>query len=276
MARAFSGAAFVSPLAALLVSTGPVRAQTDKRACLSTYVEVQSSRQEGQLIAARAAAVTCGNDACPPVLRNDCVTWLRELDAAIPTVVFSASTPDGHDLADARVSIDGRKLVEPTAGEAVALDPGAHVLSCEAYGYERVEVSVVAAQGIENRPVHFEMEPAGQASRGLVASRVRPIRPATYVLGAIGIMGLGVWGAVGASAFWGTPSVETLDRCKPNCSTSDRADVQRKLDVADIAGGAALLALGGALVLHITRPAAASLAVAPLRDGAFATYRTRF
>jgi hypothetical protein len=255
MARAFSGAV----LAALLAWGPEAHGQADKRACLATYVEAQSHRQEGRLIAARAAAVTCGSDSCPPILRNDCVTWLRELDASIPTVVLSASSGDGHDVTDARVTVDGQALVARTLGEAIAIDPGEHVMACEADGYERVATRLVVAQGAKNRAVHFDLQPlSGAVRRSLPAPTVgRPIRPATYVLGAVGIVGLAVWGAVGASAFWGSPSVQTLDRCKPNCDPGDRSDVQRKLDVADVAGGTALVALGAALVLYITRPAVA-------------------
>lgn len=270
MARALSGAF----LAALLAWGGQAQGQVEKRACLATYVEVQSNRQEGKLIAARAAAVTCGNDSCPPMLRSDCVTWLRELDASIPTVVFSASTPDGRDVTDARVTVDGRG-VPRNMGEAIALDPGEHAVACETDGYGRVEVHLVAAQGEKNRPVHFEIEPVVRTtpSPTPLASRSRPIRPVTYVLGALGIVSLGVWGVVGASAFWGSPSVETLDRCKPNCNPGDRSDVQRKLDVADIAGATALVALGATLVLYVTRP---RVDVVPVADGAIGTWTTRF
>ena len=253
---------------------GEAHGQADKRACLATYVETQSNRQAGKLLAARAAAMTCGNDACPPVLRSDCVTWLRELDASIPTVVFSASTPDGRDVTDARVTVDGQ-VVERTTGAAVALDPGEHLVACEADGYKRVEYHLVAAQGSKNRAVHFDIEPAVRAPSPEPPrpGASRPIRPATYVLGALGVVGLGVWVAVGASAFWGSPSVRTLDRCKPDCDPGDRSDVQRKLDVADVAGGTALLALGGALALYLTRPV---VLVAPIPDGAIGTWATRF
>jgi hypothetical protein len=280
MARASRGAV----LAALLAWGAPAHAQTDKRACLATYVEAQSNRQAGRLLAARAAAVTCGSESCPDVLRGDCVNWLRELDASIPTVVFSASTREGRDVTDARVTVDGHAVATRTAGEAIAMDPGEHVVACEADGYARVELHLVAAQGAKNRAVHFEMDattapaprvdsPARPPGGARPPDGARPIRPLTYVLGAAGIVALGVWGGVGASALWGSPSVETLDRCKPNCSPGDRSDVQRKLDAADIAGGAALLTLGGALVVYLTRPV---VVVAPLRGGAIAAWTTRF
>lgn len=270
MARAFSGAA-----CALLLSWGsPAHGQADKRACLATYVEAQSNRQTGKLLAARAAAVTCGSDSCPDVLRGDCVTWLRELDASIPTLVLSATTTDGRDVTDARMTLDGHSIARRATGEAIAVDPGEHVVACEADGYRRVEVRLVAAQGAKNRAVHFEMVPAGEPAPdpGLASLRARPVRPVTYVLGALGGASLGVWAGVGASAFWGNPSVETLDRCKPNCAPGDRSDVQRKLAVADIAGGAAVLLLGSALALYLTRP----VVVVPLRDGALAGWSTRF
>jgi hypothetical protein len=269
MARGFTGA-FLA--ATLLVWGGEARGQADKRACLATYVETQSNRQQGRLLAARAAAMTCGNDACPPVLRSDCVAWLRELDAAIPTVVFSASTPDGRDVTDVRVTIDGGAVVDGVAGGSVAMDPGEHVVGCEVDGAKRVELHLVAAEGVKNRPVHFDIELAARAPAPRSATGSRPIRPATFVLGALGAVGLGVWAAVGASAFWGSPSVETLNRCKPNCDRYDRSDVQRKLDVADVAGGAALVALGGALALYLTRP----VVVVPVPDGAVGTWTTRF
>ncbi len=270
MARVFRGAV----LATLLAWGTEAHGQPDKRACLATYVEAQSHRKEGRLIAARAAAVTCGNDACPPVLRSDCVTWLRELDASIPTVVFSASTPDGRDVADARVVVDGRVVVERITGEAIAMDPGEHVVACEAAGHGRVEIRLVAAQGAKNRAVRFELAPAAQAPPPLkVPVGSRPIRPVTYVLGALGLASLGVWAAVGASAFWGSPSVETLGHCKPSCSPGDRSDVQLKLEVADIAGATALLALGGAVAFYLARPV---VTVAPIPDGAIGTWTTHF
>ncbi len=270
MARAFSGAA----LALLLAWGSPAHGQADKRACLATYVEAQSNRQAGKLLAARAAAVTCGSDSCPDVLRSDCVTWLRELDASIPTLVLSASTADGRDVTNARMTLDGHSIAERTRGEAIAVDPGEHAVACEADGYRRVEIRLVAAQGAKNRAVHFAMDPVAEPapSPDLASLHARPVRPVTYVLGAVGLASLGVWAGVGASAFWGSPSVQTLDRCKPNCSPGDRSDVQRKLDVADVAGGVAVLALGGALALYLTRP----LVVVPLRDGAVAGWSTRF
>ena len=270
MARAFSGAVF-----ALLLAWGsPAHGQADKRACLSTYVEAQANRQAGKLLARRAAAVTCGSDSCPDMLRGDCVTWLRELDASIPTLVLSASTADGRDLTDARMTLDGHSIGRRATGEAIAVDPGEHVVACEADGYRRNELRLVAAQGAKDRAVHFEMEPAREPAPGpdLASVRARPVRPVTYVLGAVGLASLGVWAGVGASAFWGNPSVETLARCKPNCSPGDRSDVQRKNELADIAGGVAVLALGGALALYLTRP----VVVVPLRDGALAGWWTRF
>ncbi len=269
MARVFGGAV----LGVLLSWGGQARAQPDKRACLATYVEAQSKRQEGQLLAARAAAVTCGSDACPNVLRNDCVAWLRELDASIPTVVFSVSTADGRDVVDARITIDGRAVGAQTRGEAIAMDPGEHVVACEADGYTRAEVHLVAGQGAKNRSVSFRIAPIAGSTLEAHPGASRPIRPLTYVLGALGVVGLGVWGVMGSSALWGTPSVETLDRCKPNCDPGDRSAVHTKLVVADIAGGTALLALGAAVVLYATRPA---IVVAPVRDGVIGMWTTRF
>jgi hypothetical protein len=271
MARATSGAV----LAAILAWGGLALGQPDKRACLATYVEAQANRQAGKLLDARAAAVTCGGESCPDVLRSDCVAWLREIDASIPTVVISASSPDGRDVTGARVSLDGHVVAGHTTGEAFAIDPGEHIVACEADGYERAEMRLVAAQGAKNRPVHFAMEPiSGHAPAAVpVAESIRPVRPLTYVLGAVGVAGLAVWAGVGASAFWGSPGVETLDRCKPNCSLGDRGDVQRKLDVADIAGATALLGLGGALALYLTRPV---VVVTALRGGAMLGASTRF
>jgi hypothetical protein len=270
MARAFRGAV----VAALLAWPGRADAQADKRACLVTYVEAQSKRQEGKLIAARAAAVTCGGGSCPSVLRSDCVTWLREIDAAIPTVVFSASTPGGRDVTVATVTVDGRVAADRITGEEVAMDPGEHVVACEADGFTRVELRLVAAQGAKNRAVHFTIEPAGPPTLApIAAGGTRPMRPIAVVLGALGVVGLGVWGVAGASALWGTPSVQTLDHCKPNCAPGDRQTVERKLNVADVAGAAALLALGGALVLHVTRPV---VVVAAVQDGALGELVTRF
>src|SRR5262249_46652328 len=112
-------------VAALFVlATSPRLARADdstKEACIEAHPSVQRFRRTGALRDALRAATECGRDACPRLVVTDCATWVTELEALVPTVVFEARDSAGNEVSDVRVSIDGKPLVDRLDGKAVAL-----------------------------------------------------------------------------------------------------------------------------------------------------------
>src|SRR5579864_3957502 len=68
---------------------------TSKGACRHAYESAQLLRRSEELVAARAELQICGAEACPAITRTDCVRWLAEVEAGIPSVVFEAKTSMG-------------------------------------------------------------------------------------------------------------------------------------------------------------------------------------
>ena len=107
--------------------TTPARAQ-DTQACVEAYETAQTLRHETKLRAAREMLAVCSRDLCPPAIRLDCVAWLREVDAALPTVIVSARDGAGTDVPDVEVYVDDQLLTSSLDGRPFDVDPGAHRL----------------------------------------------------------------------------------------------------------------------------------------------------
>lgn len=257
----------------------------DKRSCLSSYVEVQRAKNAGKLLDARDAAIACSRQVCPVRLQTDCLAWLRELDASIPTVVVSVVGPDGATRLDARVSIDGKDV--PIDGHAVPLDPGRHSVRASLTGADPLEQSLVVMQGERDQSVrivfpvfgHMDDSPASSPAPP-PATTSRPTPPLVFVFGAIGVAGIGTWAVLGATTLWGSSGLRKLDECTPNCSRDDADAVALKLDIAGVGAGVGLVGLGLATYFYLTRPTrttqAAPLFLAPSRTGALIGYTSTF
>jgi hypothetical protein len=259
-------ASLVVGLSALSALLGEARAAepTTKRQCLDAYTESQPLRRAGSLHKAREALVLCSRDPCPIALQSDCIGWLNEVDVAMPTLVLTAKDAEGHDVADARVQLDGEVLASHLDGRAVEVDPGDHVLRFERAGLKPEERTIVVREGEKGRVVEVQFgappdsapkavdrrdTPTSHESTG--AGSVRPIPWSVFALGGVGVVAMGVFAYFGASGLSGRGDLES---CKPNCGTSSVDAVDRKFWIADIALGASVLALGAATVVFLTRP----------------------
>lgn len=132
--------------------TAGVDASADsKQECAAAYVKTQSLRDNGQLRDARKQAIACSATTCSAYVVKDCTRWLAEIDASLPTVVFTAKNAAGADTLAVRVTVDGQPVTERLDGKAVALDPGEHVVRFEMAGAEAVEQKVMIQQGEKNR-----------------------------------------------------------------------------------------------------------------------------
>jgi hypothetical protein len=244
--------AFVSLLAAAPV-WAPVRqvaaqgpSATAKQECLSAYEQGQRLRKAARLSEARARFVQCTHDACPSELRGDCVRWLTDVEAEIPSIVLAARTVDGRDLVEVRVTVDDKLVAERLDGKAIEVDPGHHAVRFETSWGAFVEQDLVVREREKGRVVSANVpspsDPSGKPSR------VLPI-----AIGSLGLVGLGMFAGFG---LYGRAIQSALDSraCKPRCPQSDVDQMDRAYIIADISLGVGVVALGVATWLWLRKP----------------------
>src|SRR4051794_15860289 len=99
------------------IGVAPMSARADeKAACVAAVEEADTLRTKGSLKAAREDFIRCAQTSCPKVVRDDCATGLREVEAELPSVVIRATDGAGNDLADVRVEARGATLSEHLDG----------------------------------------------------------------------------------------------------------------------------------------------------------------
>jgi hypothetical protein len=127
--------------------------------CLSSFSAGQARRREGKLIAARDELIRCSQPDCPQEIVAKCTPWLREVKAAIPTVIIVARDAQGVDLADVVIRIDGESLDPKLRGLPIELDPGPHRLVVKPKGHAKIEMPLVVVHSQKNRVVVAEVTP---------------------------------------------------------------------------------------------------------------------
>jgi hypothetical protein len=273
-----------------LCTTG-VRAD-DTEACIASHEQSQVLRRDGKLKKAREAMITCARDVCPKVLRKDCSAWLAEADESLPSVVVEAKGPDGNDVIEMKVFIDGELLISKLEGRAVTVDPGVHVFRFELPGVKPREEKIVIAEGQKNRKISVDFSPPKPAATATGAGTAppgvpeepgkRPTPAVVYVLGGVGLV------ALGASAFFearGLGQRSDLDAkgCKPACDKDEVDAAKQSILIGDIALGAGVASLGVAAIVYLARPTikpkkekAWNFDVRQVQGGAMAGFRGSF
>jgi hypothetical protein len=234
-------------LALLACATNASAADDATNACLAASEDAQSLRDKGRLLDARAKLIECGRATCPAVVRTDCAKWLDELTPRLPSIVVRVVDENGHDVVDARVTIDGVATANAADGRAIDLDPGPHKLRAEATGYEGVEQTVVAREGERTRAVTlaFAKRLSREDRRSDQPAPTSPVPTISWVLGGVGVAG-GFSFAVLASM--AKSEVDDMRmRCAPTCPESEVSSARTELAVANISLAVGVLALGTAL-----------------------------
>ncbi len=274
----------------LVAASTPARAQTpdEKLRCVEAYEQSQRDRRDGRLLEAHRQLLACSQEACPEVVRDDCTTWLGDVEDAIPSIVVSARSRSGEDLLDARVLIDETLVTSELSGKAFELDPGQHRIQVKVEGYLPFDRTVVVAEGEKHRSVIATLEkpeshkpPPPPPPRPPPTENDRRGSPAIPV----------AFGAVGAAGFVGftyfgieaRTSERRLDRCRPDCEQVDVNDTKHDYLLANVSLGVGVAGATGTLVWLIAtrpRPAESSrrlrLDIAPRRGGAITTLRGSF
>jgi hypothetical protein len=267
MARARIVLCAVGPLALAFVSLAPSRAQaTEVHQCVQAAEIGQRLRDKEMLKAARGEFITCASDACPAVVRQECVRWLADVDERLPRIVVRATDAASHDLSDVRVSIDGVLAQERLDGRRLEIDPGQHTLRFERgdrVGGARsapIDKQILVREGEKNRFVDVVLDDGDKAARPEAPRAAGKPFP---LLGAV-FAGVAVLGGVGFAYFAasGQSDVDHLrTTCAPRCAPGDVDSAKTKILVANVSLGLGVLAAGAATYFFFFAPDPATVTV---------------
>jgi hypothetical protein len=179
----------------------------------------------------------------------------------MPTIVFEAKDGSGRDLTAVAVTMDGLPFVDKLDGSALAVDPGDHVFSFEAAGQPKVDKHFVVYEGERGRREQVtigerasspaapdrELQQTPPPSHALATRRTVGL-----LLGAVGIVGLGVGSVFGLETFSAWSRVK--DACgeggASHCRASDPSTVlsNRSTAQTDATLATGAFAIGGLLL----------------------------
>jgi hypothetical protein len=234
-------------------------AEPTKRECVAANEDAQDLRHAGKLREARRQFAACTAAGCPSLIREDCAQRLREVESALPSIVFVAKDRAGHDLTAVHVAMDGDPLIEHLDGTAVVIDPGEHKFVFTAEGFHDATSTMLVREGEGDRPVRIVLEstnPPPEVASPPPAPAPPPssggsfVRPLGITLAVIGVGGIGVGSVLGLV------SKSTYDRAQNECPSgnlgtcSGKAQYQQDFDSANSQATASTIAFiaGGALV----------------------------
>lgn len=227
----------------LTLAAGLLALGADARAdlvedCADAAEAAQSLRDANRLVEARRALLACAKQDCPRIVRDDCRSWLAEVDAAMPSIVIVVDDEKGRPVAGGTLAIDG-SISRGLEGTAIPLDPGTHGIALTVEGYERHAETVVIRTGEKNRAIRVVLRRQQKPSPPPVHPRSKTL---PYVLIGAGAV------ALGAGLYLGLDARSDVDdmrsSCAPHCDAArvDRARTQ--LLMADVAMGAGLVSAG--------------------------------
>jgi hypothetical protein len=293
LARAIATCLVIAPAASLRAQPSAETDDSGKIACQQAYESSQLRRRNQQLIEARERLRACGAEACPAIIREDCVQWIGQVEAGIPSIVFEART-DAGPVFDVSARIDGVLVASQFDGRPIELDPGLHTVTLERAGRSRVEQRVILREGEKNRLVVADWttpKPAETAGSAAVGGTERGVRPLVYVtagIAALGFADFAIAGALGNSL----KSDLEANQCAPFCSHDTANAVRARYVIADIGLGIGVAELATTALLllipagkpkptpppsaPVKQQAAGVLVVEPAPSGATIALRARF
>ena len=221
-------------------------------ACLKANDEAQQLRKRHQLSQSIERLKVCSQPNCPNAVQRDCMQWLHEVEAALPTLSFSAKNAAGEDLTSVSVWMDGTQLLESLTGTSVPVDPGQHTFRFDHDGEPSVSRDILVSEGDKARKIEVRFGAANQPT-----AVAKPIPIAPIVLSAVGgvalLSGLILYaerrGAI-PEVCKDTTDVEVGGSHANQCQRgATQADVDQAKAAADVSYVGLGLALGGAATL---------------------------
>jgi len=241
----------------------------DKQQCLAASDQGQQMRDDGKYRRAREAFATCARDACPALVRRDCMKWLADLEQSSPSIVVGAKDDKGGDLVDVTVLVDGAPLVTKLDGKPTPVDPGAHVLRFETAGYPRVEQHVMVRAGEKSRLLVVQFgTPAPPAPATTPATAPAPAAPqadtgqtpqgtrtSAWVFAGLSVVAFGTEAYFGFSGLSDRSSLKSQPCAQTaSCPESSVDSIRTKFTVADIALGVGLASAAISAYLFLAPP----------------------
>jgi hypothetical protein len=268
-----------------------------KDECIAANESADSLRRAGKLQAARKRFEQCLPASCPGPVRDDCVQQIKDIDKALPTVIFVVTDATGARVDPVQITMDGAPVTDRAEGAELTVDPGEHTFELRAEGHPAASKKLTFHQGEKGRKEAVVLEgPPQPAPAPPPPSRPQPAAPAetavattppaapvappatverggngrrtlAYVVGSVGLVGLGV------GTYFGLKAKSTYDdavaRCPNGPSTCDTTgadggtDAHNQATVSTIAfaAGGALVTAG--LVLYFTAPRSGNVSVQP-------------
>lgn len=243
-----SGAFFVfASTLTTLAHAEPVTPTLDQ--CFEAYEGGQRSRHQFELIAAQRAFITCAQARCPSDIRNQCAAWATEVQKDIPTIVIVAKDPEGNDVADVEVRMDGLPYVSKLDGTPLEVDPDLHRFTFVPKRGPPLDTNWVMRAGEKGRVFHITL--GRPATKPKPKPAPRPRSPLPYVLGGVGVVGLGMFTYFGLH---GRSIQSDLDDrgCKPGCPKDEADEMDRSYLIANVSLVVGLAALGGATYFYFS------------------------
>jgi hypothetical protein len=232
-------------------------------ACAQAANRAQPLRRDGKLKAARADLVRCAQASCPKDPRNDCTTWLGEVDQELPSIVVRATDASGRDLVDVHVEARGETLTDHLDGSAISIDPGNVTLRVHAAGLPEQELALVVARGEKARVVKVTFgapkraAPVASASpdaTGSTAGRPPSGSALPWVLLGTGAASLATFGVLEAIAQPAYADMKNGCAITMSCKPARVATTRAEFVAAGIAFGAGLTLGAAAVVYWIAAP----------------------
>ena len=239
---------------------GTVRAE-EASVCVDAYEKSQMLMKpasgQSTLLPAREMLRTCMRSGCKDWMVADCSRWLSEVEARIPTVVFSVRDTSGRDLAQILVkTVDGASVASRLDGRAIELEPGEQVFVFVAPDGARRETRVLVREGEKNQGVSAVFDsPRDETNRVITARHATaatragtpPLRYVGYGVAGAGVIGLGVGAIFGLRAIAKKNEANCIENVCDEPAMDEATSAANIATIGFVAGGA--LVTGGALLV---------------------------
>ena len=235
------------------------RAQ-DAAACRDGYDRSQVSRDAGKLLEARKLLQQCSGAGCSAFVQKECVGWLEDVEARLPSVILSAKEAGGADLVDVAVTIDGQQGPRKLDGRSLDVDPGDHTFVFQladgrkaeqrVFVREREKAKVIAVTIGGSRELAKPVEPSPPKEAPAARGGASPLEVVGFIAAGVGVAGLAVGTIFGlnASSKLSAPQCDTAAKvCDPG--VIDDAKSAATVSTIGFVAGGVLLAGGVTLVL---------------------------
>jgi hypothetical protein len=260
--------------------------KTPAESCGAAYERTQTEKLAGHYVAAAAAALECSQLQCNSAIVQECVRFYSALEQETPTLVFSARKAEGGELTDVRVEMDGKVVAEQITGRPFATDPGPHnfVFIHKKRGLLRLSETARVGDKARVLEVTFADPNAkpGTGKDGAPPEKKPAVPVATWVLGGIGVVGLGAFTYFRLSGVsdYNRMNGDPPEGCTPNCNPDDVDKVRNKFTYSYISLGVGAAALVGAGAFFLANRSSSGntvqAGITPHSGGAMAAIKTTF